>query len=122
MKTVLITGASSGIGYELAKIFADNQYDLVIIGRDEMRLNDVAESLRKEHGIHVLAITKDLSLPNSAKEIYDVVINANMNIDILINNAGSGKCGPFYEIEDNVNMDMIQLEYMQPNTANKLLS
>lgn len=79
------------------------------MGRDETRLNKLAELLRDEYRTSVLAISKDLSQPNSAKELYETIRNADIDIDVLINNAGIGRCGLFSEIDDCTNIDMIQL-------------
>lgn len=105
----LITGASSGIGLELAKIFAKNNKDLVIIARSEDKLKELANELREEHGVDVKVIVKDLSHLEAPKEILDQLINENIKIDYLVNNAGFGAVGPFYELDYERQVNMINL-------------
>ncbi|MEK6982003.1 MAG: SDR family oxidoreductase [Candidatus Micrarchaeota archaeon] len=108
MKTVLITGASSGIGYELSKIFAKEGYDLVIVARSSDQLEKVASELRT-HGTNVKIIAKDLSDNNSPQEIFDELSKESINIDILINNAGFGTYGLFADAKLDVELKMIDL-------------
>lgn len=108
MKTVLITGASFGIGYELAKIFAKEKYNLILVARNLERLNQIKDELQNSD-IKILTIQKDLSQPNSAKELFDEINKNNFEIDILINNAGFGLLGPFAELDLQTQLDMIQL-------------
>ena len=96
-KTALITGASSGIGKELAKIHASNGGDLVIVARSEDKLQALSEELKSAYNISVHIIVKDLTLPEAPKEIYDEVSSAGIVIEYLINNAGFGGVGYFYE-------------------------
>lgn len=108
MKTVLITGASFGIGYELAKIFAKEKYNLILVARNLERLNQIKDELQNSD-IKILTIQKDLSQPNSPKELLDEINKNNFEIDILINNAGFGLLGPFAELDLQTQLDMIQL-------------
>ncbi len=94
-KTVLITGASSGIGYELAKIFAKEKYNLVIVARNKIVLEQVKNELEKKHNINIKSIVKDLSEPNSSQEIIEEINKDKIEINILINNAGFGTFGEF---------------------------
>ena len=71
MKTVLITGATSGIGLELAKLFAKDGYKLVIVARDEQELSNTAAMLTQEFSSEVVTISKDLFGPESGFELYD---------------------------------------------------
>ncbi len=96
-KVALITGASSGIGYELAHIHAEWGGDLVIVARRKERLEKLKEELSTKHRIKVMVIVKDLSKPESPQEIYNEIKNAGIEIDYLINNAGFGGQGKFYE-------------------------
>ena len=107
--TVLITGASSGIGYELAKVFAKHKHNLVIIARSSETLKIVKEHLEKTFGIDVMIIVKDLSDPYAPKDIYDEIIKSNIQINILVNNAGFGDYGWFYESDLIKNHEMIQV-------------
>jgi short-subunit dehydrogenase len=92
---VLITGGSMGIGHELAKVFAANKFNLVLIARNEARLKQVADELRTKHGIETKILVKDLSLSNAPQEIFDALRDT--PISVLVNNAGFGWRGAFAE-------------------------
>ncbi|WP_435578975.1 SDR family NAD(P)-dependent oxidoreductase [Gilvibacter sp.] len=110
MKNVaLITGASSGIGRELARIHAEKGGDLVIVARRQEKLDDLKYELEQRHKVQVKTITKDLSQAGSAKELYDAVIAAGITVDILINNAGFGLRGKFHELTWGRQQQMIHL-------------
>lgn len=108
-KTALITGASSGIGYELSKVFAKNGYNLVLVSRNREKLILVSEELRKQHDIQVTVIPKDLFKWPSPQEIYDEVAAAGIKIEILVNDAGIGVYGKFTQSSAEKQMDLIQL-------------
>lgn len=97
METVLITGASSGIGLEFAKIFAENNYNLVLVARSKEKLEELAATLKTEHGVQTIVIPKDLSDPVACTELFNEIQNLNIHIDILVNNAGFTVHGNFYE-------------------------
>lgn len=97
MKTALITGASGGIGMELARIFAQNKHNLVLIARSEGKLKELANELQTQYGVAVKVIAKDLSLATAPTEIYQELKVAKINIDFLVNNAGFGEFGFFNE-------------------------
>lgn len=105
-KTALITGASSGIGKELAHIHAEKGGDLIIVARNEEKLNQLKNILVEKYAINVEVIAKDLSQPHAAKEIYDEVVSKDLQVDYLINNAGFGGVGKFHErtLEDDLRM------------------
>jgi len=107
MNNVLITGASSGIGFELARLFARDGNSLAIVARREELLNKVASELRSEFGVEVEVIAKDLTLENSSEEIFEHL--KDRDIDIIVNNAGFGAVGEFYEIDHERQIDMIKL-------------
>ncbi len=110
MKTVLITGASSGIGYEFAKIYAKKGYNLVITARRKNNLDRIKQELESfDTSICVDIIVLDLSKQNSAKELYEVVKQRGILIDTLINNAGFGVYGNFIETDIEKEIDMIEL-------------
>jgi len=91
----LITGGSMGIGYELAKVFASQKFNLVLVARSEARLRQVADELRAQHGVEIKTLVKDLSLPNAPQEIFDALHDT--PISVLVNNAGFGWRGAFAE-------------------------
>jgi uncharacterized protein len=113
-KTALITGASSGIGKELARIHAENGGDLIIVARRGEKLIELKNELEKKYNIKVTTIIKDLSIVGSAKEIYEEVKALNIQIDYLINNAGFGLRGKFHELDwarqqQMINLNMVSL-------------
>lgn len=108
-KLALITGASSGIGKELAKIHAQKKGDLILVARSEDKLNQLKEQLEQQHQITVTVITKDLSIENGPKELYEEVKAKGLEVDYLINNAGFGGLGKFHERDWDTDRSMIQL-------------
>jgi len=106
--TALVTGASSGIGYELAKLFARDGYGLVLVARDRQRLVRTADEFNRSFGIDVRIIAKDLSSPTAAEEILKELQQSSVRIDVLVNNAGYGVYGPFAETDSAEELGMIQ--------------
>jgi uncharacterized protein len=104
----LITGASSGIGYELAKLFAEDGYNLIIVSRTQEDLQKTATEF-SQYGIDVIPITKDLFKPEAAFELYEEVKNKNLTVDVLVNDAGQGQFGLFVEADIRRLLDIIQL-------------
>lgn len=107
--TALITGASSGIGKELARIHAEKGGDLVIVARRQEKLNELKTELEQNYKINVVTIVKDLSVPNSAKELFNEVKAQNIQVDYLINNAGFGLRGKFHELTWERQQQMLNL-------------
>ncbi len=108
-ETVLITGASSGLGMELAKLFAADGSDLVLVARREERLNELAEQLKSEHGVEIHVLPKDLSKKSAPKEIFSHLNKENIQIDIVVNNAGFGNKGHVADLDTDLQLDMIQV-------------
>ena len=108
-KSALITGSSNGIGYELAKINAENGNDLVLVSRNRCKLDVLKGTLVKLHGINVYIIEKDLSSAGAAREVYDELQSQNIIVDYLVNNAGFGDIGLFAESDWNKQERMINL-------------
>lgn len=108
-KTALITGATSGIGYELSKVFANNRYNLVIVSRNREKLDAVAGELGRLNDIQVKVIAKDLCKFSAPQELYDEITAANIQIDVLVNNAGIGINGSVVDLSAAKHMDLIQL-------------
>ena len=107
--TALITGASGGIGLELARIHAQNGCDLVIVARSEAKLNRIKRDFEAKYGIKVTVITSDLSMPNSAKQVFEKTEKLNIQVEVLINNAGLGGHGKFHERSLLADQEMMQL-------------
>jgi len=105
----LITGATSGIGYELAKLFAKDGHSLVLVARNEENLNQTAEELRRDSGVEVHTIVADLFEPNAAKEVYNKVKEAGVTVEYLVNNAGQGEWGRFFRTDLDRDIDIVQL-------------
>lgn len=109
MATALITGASNGIGLELAKVHASKGGDLVLVARNKTKLDELKTELESQYKVSVYTIGKDLSANNSAQEVYEETSKQNIKIDYLINNAGFGDFGMFVETEWNKELQMINL-------------
>ena len=98
-QTALITGASSGIGADMARLFASQSYALVLVARTEAALNALADDLRAAHGVRVTVVAQDLAHPDAPQEIFDAVQRANITVDVLVNNAGYASYGPFAQAD-----------------------
>lgn len=109
MATVLITGASGGIGKDLAEIFASKKYDLILVARSKDKLHKMASDFEQCFGIKVNVFDIDLSQPGSAIQLYDGVKDINVNIDILVNNAGVGMYGDAIDMEAEKVSSMLTL-------------
>ena len=105
----LITGATSGIGYELCHLFASDDYNLVLVARSEERLQQVAEEIGIQYGVQVYILAKDLFQSTAAKEIYDELKQKGITVTALVNDAGQGEYGYFANTDLDREMDIIQL-------------
>jgi short-subunit dehydrogenase len=94
----IITGASSGIGLEMAKLLADKKYNLILIARSEQRLIQIQKELTVKHNVDIQIMIFDLAEKNAAQDIYDQVKENNWIVTGLINNAGFGDYGNFVEM------------------------
>lgn len=108
-ETTLVTGASSGIGLHLAHEFARHGHPLVIVAPVQSELEAAAEEFRRDHGVEVRVIAKDLEQENSAQEIFDELQAAGVDVDILVNNAGHGFHGKWWELSLEKDLSMIRL-------------
>jgi len=108
-KWVLITGASQGIGYEFAKLFAADGYHLVLVARDQPRLAQIAADLTARHRVTIKVIARDLASATAAQEIADELQREQIPVSILVNNAGFGVQGPFAEVDLQRHVDLIQV-------------
>ena len=108
-KTALITGASSGIGFEISKLFSKNGYSLVLVSENEQELEYAVSKIDHQNDIQMKAIVKDLSKPSAAQELYDDIVADGKDISVLANNAGFGIGGEFTDITTAKHTDLIQL-------------
>ena len=97
--TALVTGASEGIGREIARVHARHGGDLVVTARSGDALRDLKRELEKAHGITVEVIEKDLNDPQAPREIFESLRDRSIEIEILVNNAGFGTFAPFVQTE-----------------------
>lgn len=112
MNYALITGASSGIGLELARIHASQKGNLILVARNEASLTALKTELEARHGITVRVIQADLSRQDAAQQVYNTCMQEGWNVHILINNAGFGDFGRFHELELQRAEQMIELNIM----------
>ena len=108
-QTALITGASAGIGVDLAACFAKDGYDLIITARTEAALGDVADRISKAHGVKVTPITCDLGAPGGGARLAADIDQRSLTVDVLVNNAGFGFSGQFAEAPIDQHLGMIDL-------------
>ena len=121
-ENVLITGATSGIGYELAKIFAMNKYNLIISARNKKNLESIQSDFEKEYGVDIKVFEKDLSKRNSAVELFNEVKAENLKVDILINNAGAGYVGEFLDEDIQKDEEIMELNMNSLTVLTKLFA
>ncbi|AUT02639.1 short-chain dehydrogenase [Nostoc sp. CENA543] len=119
-QTVLITGAANGIGYELAYIFAQNNYNLVLVDIMPQQLADVTEKIRHQFDIWVKPIVKDLSIKTAPEDIFSELQHESIQIDVLVNNAGFGIHGLFSETNLNTELEMLQVNLVTLTHLTKL--
>lgn len=120
-KYVLITGASSGIGLELAHQFAKNGYDLILVARRKKLLQTLANELHTKYGSESELIEKDLEESNAAKEVVAILQRKNISIEILVNNAGFGTFGDYNSSDEETNSRMVQLNITSLMSLTRLL-
>lgn len=108
-KTALVTGASSGIGLQLARLHAREGGNLVLVARRAERLEELAAEIEEAHDVDVSVIVSDLSLHGAAQALYDRCETQDLQIDVLINNAGFGGHGKFIERDLDRDRAMMQL-------------
>lgn len=105
--TALITGASSGIGAELARVFAANGFDVILTARREDRLVTLANDIELMHGVSAYVIPEDLSDAGAPQRLYDEIASRGLDVDALVNNAGYGVRGGFGDSDWQVHADFM---------------
>lgn len=118
-ETALVTGASSGIGADLARLFAKDGNDVVLVARSEEKLQSLAAALGREFNVTARVIVADLAKPDAAQDVVDAL--GGVTIDTLVNNAGYGVAGPFAETDVNAELQMIQVNVVALTHLTKLL-
>jgi hypothetical protein len=117
----LITGASTGIGREMARVFARHGHNLVLVARSEEKLRHLAEQLSAAHGVSARLLAKDLARPGGVPEILAALRETSTQIDYLVNNAGVDVYGQFAETDWQQEAEMIQLNLVSLTHLTKLL-
>jgi hypothetical protein len=107
--TALVTGASGGIGLELARLFAADGHDLVLVARSRDKLQKLSEELTAKHGVSARVLASDLSRPEAPREIFDRLSADSLQVDALVNNAGFGTYGFFAETDLKAEMNLLQV-------------
>jgi len=107
--TALVTGASAGIGLELARLFARRRHDVVLVARRGERLREIADELEAKHGITAHVMVADLATADAARAVFDRVQQQGIEVEYLVNNAGFGTFGPFAETDPQATMDLVSL-------------
>jgi len=120
-KTALVTGASSGIGRELARELAARGHNLVLAARSVDRLLSLAAELEQQHGVCAIPIRADLSAPNAAQELYAELRRRQIEIDILVNNAGFNVYGSFIETDHANELALLQVNLVALVSLTKLM-
>ena len=116
----LVTGASSGIGYDLAKLLAMDGKNLIAVARDKNRLEQVKAEIENEYGTTVKVLPKDLSDPKAPLEIFSELEEEDIDVDVLVNNAGFGVFGLFSETDLQQEFEMIQVHIFSLTHLTKL--
>jgi len=117
----LITGASSGIGEELAELFARDKSSLILVARSQDKLQALADRLAKTYGIQTLVLPCDLSLPDAARTLFEAVTAAGWTVDCLVNNAGFGGMGYFDEIPESEAISLLQVNILALTQLTRLI-
>ena len=118
--TALVTGASGGIGEELARLFAADGHDLVLVARSRDKLARLAGELAQKHGVAARVLAADLARGESPREIFEELGGAGVHIDALVNNAGFGSYGLFAETDLGSELDLLQVNVVALTHLSKL--
>ncbi|MFC5367655.1 SDR family NAD(P)-dependent oxidoreductase [Salinirubrum litoreum] len=111
-RTALVTGASGGIGRELATLFARDGHDLVVVARSEEELIELGNRLQNDYGVTVTVVVKDLADPDSPAEIQSALDDRGVDVDILVNNAGFATYGRFLDTDLDTERDELQVNVL----------
>ena len=108
-KYTLITGGSEGIGYEMAKLFARDKHNLILVARKKDKLEKVKEEIENKYKVKVVIISIDLAVDNNCRKLIEIVDEKNLAVDNLINNVGIGSFGYFHEAEEGFEEKIIDV-------------
>jgi short-subunit dehydrogenase len=108
-QTALITGASTGIGREYAYTFAKKGYNVILVSRSKHKLDELAADIRMKHKVDTYVIAQDLSKERAASDVFEQVKTWKLQVDVLINNAGSGTTGEFLNSSETANHEQVML-------------
>jgi hypothetical protein len=109
VSAALITGASTGIGREFAFTCARDGYDVVLVARSQPKLESLAAEIRQQSGRSARILPKDLSDPAAPRELFDELTRSGIDVEVVVNNAGFGLVGRFWELDEAEQMEMIRL-------------
>jgi short-subunit dehydrogenase len=118
--TALVTGASGGIGEELARLFAADGHDLVLVARSRDKLARLAEELKEKHGVAARVLAADLARPEAPHEIFEELSADGVQVDALVNNAGFGTYGLFAETDLKSELELLQVNVVALTHLSKL--
>ena len=118
--TALVTGASGGIGEELARLFAADGHDLVLVARSEEKLRRLAEELGAKHNVSARVVASDLSRADAPQEIFEELEGEGVRVDALVNNAGIGSYGLFAETDLGQELELLQINVVALTHLTKL--
>jgi short-subunit dehydrogenase len=118
--TALITGASGGIGYELAKLFAKDHYNVVLVARSAPKLTQFADELQRQFSVSAKAVPLDLTAVAAPQFLFDQLQREGIMVDVLVNNAGYGVLGEFLKVSVDESLGQIQLNIIALTHLTKL--
>jgi len=118
--TALVTGASGGIGLELARLFAADGHGLVLVARSSDKLSALAEELSGKHNVNARVLPADLARAEAPREIFEELRREGVSVDALVNNAGIGSYGLFAETDAKTELDLLQINVVALTHLTKL--
>ena len=119
-RCALVTGASGGIGLELARVLAAHRFRLVLVARRKDKLQDLARTLQADHGTEVMVIAADLADPAAPRAVFDRLADAGLQIDLLVNNAGLLREGRFSAMNLDEQLQLLQVNVVAMTALSRL--